>query len=57
MIKVWLEKRGRLLWVVLSRPLLSDLHDDLIEKIAAVEGAFAGGLDESDDAVGVGSNE
>jgi hypothetical protein len=38
-------------------PLFGDVHGDLVEEIALVEGGFAGGLDEADDAFGVGRDE
>src|SRR6266403_1069811 len=41
----------------LSGPLLGDVHRDLVEEVAGVEGGFAGGLEETDDAFMVGRNE
>jgi len=37
--------------------LSGDVHDDLVEEVAGVEGGFTGGLDEADDAFGVGRDE
>jgi hypothetical protein len=34
--------------------LFGDVHDDLVEEVTGVEGGFAGGLDETNDALGVG---
>lgn len=38
-------------------PLLGYMHGDLVEKVAGVECGFVGGLDEADDALGVGCDE
>ena len=38
-------------------PLFGDVHGDLVEKVAGVEGGFAGGLNEADDAFGVRCDE
>ena len=37
--------------------MLGDVHRDLVEEVAGVEGGFAGGLEETDDAFRVGRNE
>jgi len=41
----------------LSGPLFGNMHGDLVEEVAWVEGGFAGGLDEADDAFRVGGDE
>ena len=38
-------------------PLFGDVHDDLVEEVAGIKGGFAGGLDEADDAFGVGRDQ
>jgi hypothetical protein len=37
--------------------LFRDVHDDLVEEIAGIEGIFASGLDEANDALGIGRDE
>ena len=37
--------------------MFGDVHDDLVEEVAGVECGFTGGLDEADDAFGVGRDE
>ena len=34
----------------LPGPFFDDVHGDLVEEVAGVEGGFTGGLDEADDA-------
>ena len=55
--RAWIGSRRDCCRGCLPGPLFRNVHDDLVEEIAGVEGGFAGGLDEADDALGVGRDE